>query len=94
MCIISIGAVVRFNNSICGACFTMMALFGAGPICFGSIAQHGKSEFVFFLGAQGMVRQLRRDGDDLRRKVLKLRQSNFLRSTGFNQRNRRLCQWQ
>jgi hypothetical protein len=44
---------VRFSNSNCGACFTMMALFGAGPICFGSIAQHGKSEFVFFLGAQG-----------------------------------------
>jgi len=41
------------------------------------IAQHGKSEFVFFLGAQGMVRQLRRDGDDLRRKVLKLRQRSL-----------------
>ena len=68
---------VRFSNSNCGACFTMMALFGAGPICFGSIAQHGKSEFVFFLGAQGMVRQLRRDGDDLRRKVLKLRQRSL-----------------
>ena len=29
------------------------------------IAQYGKSEFVLFLGAQGVVRQLRRDGYEL-----------------------------
>ena len=38
------------------------------------IAQHGKREFVFFLGAQGSVRQLRRDGDELGPKGLQLRQ--------------------
>jgi hypothetical protein len=39
------------------------------------IAQHGESEFIFFLRTQRIVRQLRRDGYDLRRKLLKLRQS-------------------
>ena len=41
------------------------------------IAQHGESEFIFFLCAQRIVRQLRRDGYDLRRKFLKLRQSSL-----------------
>ena len=30
-------AVARFSNSNCGARFTTMALFGTGPIRFGSI---------------------------------------------------------
>ena len=44
---------------------------------FPHIAQHGVSEFIFFLCAQRIVRQLRRDGYDLRRKFLKFRQSSL-----------------